>query len=280
MDRNKTQLTHDVTTATIMWLDERGFKPTETEVPVRSEWVADLASVIHPTRGESTVLGLMPRKRKATDTIAWESLFQRLPKPLSVVIEVKTTRADFFKDRRKWLDFGLPADLCYIAMPRGMLTPGEWPVKWGVLSMHSDKTVAQLKTAMLAPVDLEQRMKVVLAIAVRRDHHTRYERFREQEKDNRNSRNATVNRERWSRTFQVAMAIARGGKDRYGYSPDFATLEEALESQRIRGLSRRMLADLENLWDVRGRLVELVASAGVGPADVLFDLLERMKKEN
>jgi hypothetical protein len=34
-DRNKTQLTKDVTAAAALWLQEHGFKPIETEVHVK-----------------------------------------------------------------------------------------------------------------------------------------------------------------------------------------------------------------------------------------------------
>jgi hypothetical protein len=34
-DANKTALTHDVTAAAVCWLEERGFRPVETEVTCR-----------------------------------------------------------------------------------------------------------------------------------------------------------------------------------------------------------------------------------------------------
>jgi len=61
-DRNKTDLTHAVTQAAMTWLDERGFKPVETEVEIARGWVADLASAIFPTPTELINLKLIPHR--------------------------------------------------------------------------------------------------------------------------------------------------------------------------------------------------------------------------
>ncbi len=58
---NKTPLTNQITNAVAAWMDNRGFKPVETEVTVAGGWVADLAGVIVPTRGAAPAARLVQR---------------------------------------------------------------------------------------------------------------------------------------------------------------------------------------------------------------------------
>ena len=58
LDLNKTPLTHRITALAAAFLDAHGFKPVETEVPVASGWVADVASFVYPTMTEAKKLRL------------------------------------------------------------------------------------------------------------------------------------------------------------------------------------------------------------------------------
>lgn len=249
MDRNKTPLTHDVTTAAIMWLDDHGFKPTETEVQVASGWIADLASVIHPTRSESSILRLVRRKppysRDGSRQIEWESVYQGIPKPLTAIVEVKTTRADFRKERTiKWAACRV-ADLQFIAMPEGMIPDHEWPASWSVLLMREDKTIKFVPSAPMF-VSVQQRLNVVTQIAMRRDHHTRYERLRAQNRTERDRINDGKTLTRWSTTFRVVSIVMRGGKDRHWR---YTSVEDVLKTNNVRGLSADAMSTLHALWN-------------------------------
>lgn len=103
-DRNKSELTHKLTAAAAFWLDEAGFKPVETEVPVCPGWVADLSGVIRPTKTEATRLKLIPPRGPYSRPNAWREwcdAFAAIPSLLTAVVEVKTSRSDFIGDH-KW----------------------------------------------------------------------------------------------------------------------------------------------------------------------------------
>jgi hypothetical protein len=96
---------------TILWLDNHGFKPVETEVPVMRGWVADIAGVIEPTHSEAVKLRLVPRKpnwtsfqtdleRYVAGKERHENAYGSLPFPITVLVEVKTSLADLRRERK------------------------------------------------------------------------------------------------------------------------------------------------------------------------------------
>src|ERR1039458_5691991 len=104
LDRNKTKLTHDVTNAAHFYLDERGFKPLETEVAVTNRWVADLCGVTSPTQTELIKLGLLSRsptwKAPRWKRDAWYKMLMALLDIMTCLVEVKTSRSDFNHDKK------------------------------------------------------------------------------------------------------------------------------------------------------------------------------------
>jgi hypothetical protein len=213
-DLNKSPLTNEVTSAVALWLDAMGFKPVETEVGmpwvVENEkgWIADLAGVIVPTQTELINLKLLrkspqyylPPSPILNDNDEWipnpayeewrkeRDAKQRL---MTCLVEVKTSRADFLGDR-KW-NLSLPTDMAYLAAPKGLVAPPEWPTGWGVLEFH-DGAVRQKRQPSLGITTTEQQRDVILSIAVRRDHHTRYARHREFMREDREHRKTeTIN---------------------------------------------------------------------------------------
>lgn len=195
MDRNKSQLTHDVTTASAHWLEAHGFKPVETEVsmpwqnPNDTGWVADLASVIVPSQTELIEMRLLPSRprwpsyehrddkekmaRYREKEAVWDAKRAALYRRMTCLVEVKTSRSDFRGDR-KW-KAPWPTDLAYLSVPKGLIKPEEYPAGWGILEDGARCVRApEPRTA-----TIEQHLSVVMAIAIRRDHHTRYERWRE-----------------------------------------------------------------------------------------------------
>jgi hypothetical protein len=188
-DRNKTEETHKLTQAVAQWLDEKGAKPVETEVPVARKWIADLAGVIHPTQTELIELKLIKRKpstwltrshntgkfEPTPEYLEWAKQVRELTKPLTIVVEVKTTRADF-KGDRKWTAKPV-ANLMWVATPTGLLKEGELPEGWGLLEL-GPRGLKQVAAPTPHQVTMKQQFDVTLAVAVRRDHHTRYARLK------------------------------------------------------------------------------------------------------
>jgi len=123
-DANKTDLTRQITAAAAIWLNERGFKPIETEVSVADKWVADLASIGYLTRTEAQRLKLIHRKpawkqRQGRAREEWEHEYLALPAPLTAVVEVKISLSDLGKDT-KWIR-AAPARLLYLAVPQTLI---------------------------------------------------------------------------------------------------------------------------------------------------------------
>jgi len=191
-DRNKTELTQNITRLACLWMDEHGFKPVETEVAVDDSWIADIASFVYPTRTECINLKLIrrpppyaysqeERERRQQQYQEWQRELGCIPNRLTALIEVKTTRSDFSQDT-KW-NREPPTDLRYLAIPSGLLEPSEYPSNWGVLLFDKEGTRLLRHTA--GPIthkDAEQQCRVIASIAIRRDHATRHEKLRELQK--------------------------------------------------------------------------------------------------
>ncbi len=141
-DLNKSRLTENVTQAVIVWLKEKGFKPVQTEVRITNGWVADIASILRPTQTELLDLKLIrkppkwsPETRK--DVAEWSADVREMKRQIfTSLVEVKTSRNDFISDH-KW-DLPQPTNLAYLAVPKGLISEGEWPVGWGILEFSDD----------------------------------------------------------------------------------------------------------------------------------------------
>lgn len=191
-DRNKSELTIAITKNVALWLDGKGFKPVETEVPVSDGWIADVAGVCCPTQTEMIDLKILPRAPRrlsamfaASDTAyndacrAWYDRQKTIPQPLTALVEVKTSRGDYMGDR-KWTS-EWPTNLCYVAMPEGMVDPIHWPHGWGVILFSQNGAVVRKVHAPSAirPLAHEKQLWTIHSLAVARDHQTRYARLRE-----------------------------------------------------------------------------------------------------
>lgn len=256
-DRNKTDLTHRVTSSVMRYLDEQGFKPVETEVPVADRWIADIAGVIVPTRTEAQQMKLVRRQprydyRKYKDAIylaaykreseAWESLYHVLPNPMTALVEVKTSRADFSKDK-KWVRVA-PVNLCYLAVPQNLIRPDEYPRGWSVLTVNEDGAVRAVQRGKIFDVSVEQQMQTVLSIAVRRDHHTRYARLREDSKAQRLEQNERENLLRLNKAIRLIVWIRKGGLD------EDDTLERLLSMGGVKRLPEHTMKELRAMWAI------------------------------
>lgn len=257
MDRNKTELTHQVTAAALSYFKERGFKPLETEVPISGYGIADLAGVCEPTRGETQLLKILPARpykswsqlQKMSVTAAqayhdrregWERLWRSLPSPLTALVEVKTARGDFLKDRRKWAKPPV-AHLRYLFVPRGLIRLSEFPDGWGVVEVEKGTRLRSAPVISLS-IGIEKTLEVVLQIAKRHYNRHAFQTQREFEKAQRVKFNEEDNRVRWANTFRCILRIAKGGNQ---YSK---SVEEVLASYRIRSLPGETMKELRAMW--------------------------------
>ena len=224
-DLNKSPLTCELTCAVALWMDEHGFKPVETEVgmPWMKEndkgWIADLAGIIVPTQTELIKLKIIkrnppyslrsPLKDKWEENPAytvWSEERNRFLRLMTCLVEVKTTRSDFLGDR-KWKS-ELPVDMAFVAIPKGLIEEAAWPEGWGVLE-YEKKSVRIRRSPVPGVTTVENQLSVTLAIAIRRDHHTRYARSREwlqQDRKRRREEQSVTNMQRLAR---VILSIAK-----------------------------------------------------------------------
>lgn len=196
IDRNKTELTHNITNTVHRVLYGYGFKPVETEVPVADRWIADLAGIIIPTTTELINLKLIKRRPsyqygKIKDekysedyrvkSQLWEMERISIPDKMSVIVEVKVSRSDF-KNDTKW-NRESPADLRYLAFPTGLIRKDEYPEGWGIMQCSKDgSSLVRVIHSPLLSTTNEQLLEIAFAIAIRRDHRTRYKLLREARK--------------------------------------------------------------------------------------------------
>lgn len=265
-DRNKTQLTRELTAAVITWLDAHGFKPIETECPVADAWIADVATMIEPTRGEATALKLLPRKPRygGEDYQEWDRQYMDLPAPITALVEVKASVPDLKRDR-KWLSVPAAA-LSFLAVPAELATLAieTAPAAWGIIQLSSPQAVLPINEATgeleprlrvvrwprLVTVSPDQRLRLIYNVALRRDHRSRYGALREAQKQAR----ATDNQERvtparWSSVVSAVLSIMKGGQA-YGGTQIYRSVDDVLRANRVSGLPGWQKERLEALWGV------------------------------
>lgn len=246
LDRNKSALTHAITKRVALWMDERGFKPVETEVWLGDRWIADLVGVITPTQTELIDLKLIRRapSYRYTEPLVcqqWEATRDAIPGILTCAVEVKVSRSDFTGDW-KW-QAPAQTDLRYIAFPRGLMPDYEWPVGWGIIEMSTDGSkVLKVHKPTITPQSSDQRLKVTLSLAVRQFNTVRYARQREWQKEVRVEDGARRTVGRVQDAINVVLDVANGRR----------TVDEALAGRNIRSkLSDWTRRELEAL---HGRL--------------------------
>ena len=226
-DQNKTEITKLITAAACFWLDQRGCKPVETEVAVGRAWIADIASVVCPSNTELQDLKLIrraPKWNKRPQREAWEVEVAEMAHMMTVIVEVKTSRADFLGDK-KWT---IPpmADLSWIAIPRGLIEESEKPSGWGILEYDEARDCMVTRSApLIRMTTAEQQRNLIHAVACRRDNQTRYEHINRIRK-----RYAEENKQRESLTrvkdaMRAALSIAHG---------EYGSVEGALQAHRIK----------------------------------------------
>ncbi len=244
-DRNKTDLTKLVTSAAVRWLDEKGFKPIETEVPVSPGWVADIAGSILPTNTELISLKLIKRGPRWSQPgypekwKEWEASAAWLRRLLTVIVEVKTSKSDFSGDG-KWA-LPVPSNLAYLAIPNTLAVV--CPEGWGMLAYDAVKNEVRChKPAPLHEVPVESQLNLVLQVSIRRDHDTRYKRFREFRQMVRERNNADKSLTRTLDAMRAMLDIVEG---------KHTSVEEVLDRHRVRKVPEWMMEELQELWGIK-----------------------------
>lgn len=242
-DRNKTDLTKLVTSAAVRWLDEKGFKPIETEVAVADAWVADIAGVIVPTNTELISLKLLKRRPRWPHQgyAEWQAAADQASGLMTVIVEVKTTKSDFAGDG-KWA-LPVPANLAYLAIPNTLAV--EAPEGWGVLAYDAGRNEARChRNAARREVSTETQLGLVLQVAIRRDHDTRYKRLRDLQKQIRVHRNADISLTRSIDAMRAMIAIVEG---------KYNSVEEVLDRNRVKKVPEWMMEELRELWGIKSQ---------------------------
>lgn len=248
IDRNKTATTHHITAAAVAYLDMRGCKPIETEVGIGlgeavKYGIADIASFVYPTHTEISKLKI---RRFCRDEINGQLL--------TVVVEVKASRPDFQKDKKRKFKI-FPANLCYLAYPKGLLKPDEVPEGWlGLEATKDERSIWRThwqKGAIHSP-DAGTVLDTVVSIAIKRDHRTRYRAMRDY------MRAARVREIERKRKWQMAdlfrdVVNFLEGKDCLGVE---GKNKDIIENLRWYGLNESLFdkSDFEKLRELRDRL--------------------------
>lgn len=218
-DRNKIALTHRITAVAAAYLEGLGCRPVETEVPVDSGWIADVASYWYPTNTEAGRFQLHKKLQvrlniTATDAIR---LIDYSFQPLTVLVEVKVSRSDFLNDS-KWSK-SPPAHVCLIAYPYELIQHSEIPQGWHGLEMS--KTGQRLHkvhhwAGWIHPQHLALVADFIAQVGMRRDARTRWRALRDWEKTYRATE--ADNKQRYSAAnFLTQLADWLQGD---GYQPD------------------------------------------------------------
>lgn len=123
------------------------------------KWLASRCSVV--------VTELSHGRTETPDALGWKGL-------VSILVEVKTSRADFDADRRKYfrrdVSAGVGSDRYYLA-PRGLLDPGELPENWGLLEPRPrGKTLRVVKKSGCFASNLQTEKSILLSVLRRIGH--------------------------------------------------------------------------------------------------------------
>lgn len=204
--------------------------------------MADIAAILDPTITELVALKLIKRRPKWDDEDRyreWWNVAKKLQRFMTVLVEVKTSLEDFRRDK-KW-SLPLPVSIAYLAMPKDLDIPQEKvPAAWGILEYRTVSNCVRLaRSPVLQEVTIEEQRGVIFQIALRRDHHTRYERMREFRRDLAITRNAEVSRTRMIHGMQAMSSIVRG---------QHGSVEGALEWHGIKHFPDYFLVELRKLW--------------------------------
>lgn len=240
-------MTQRVTAAVVLYLFKLGFKPVAAEVGLEGGWCADVAGVITPTPTEAINLKLLgKRPRYATPDSSeatrrryaeWEAAYQALPSPITALVEVKTTRGDFLQDR-KW-GRTPPTNLCFLAVPKGLIHPEEYPEGWGILECDDVGRPRLARRGRFFHVPLARQLENVLSIAVRLHNATHYAEKNRARKRLRIEDGERKARQTAHKAMSAMIQIVRG---------ELGSVDVVLATHRMADAAKHLRGDLESLW--------------------------------
>lgn len=178
-------LTTRITAGAKAWMLGCGFKPVIEEVPVSNGWVADLAAIIQPTSTE------LKRNLKLLNIIEANYnddkefiFYNKYAIPMTAIIEVKVTKADFKKDiPRKYdmYDYNPPSHLGYLAFPKGMIDEKDIPYYWGhlIFGANGNRLLKHRPPLKINPQNPGDTIDVITAIAERTHNKWYFREFKE-----------------------------------------------------------------------------------------------------
>jgi len=165
-----------------------------------------------------------------------------MQKLMTVLVEVKISRSDFRSDK-KWA-LAIPVNIAYLAVPTDLpLCADEVPASWGILEYRAGtEDMRQRRVPIIQDVGADQQRDVIFQIAVRRDHHTRYERMREFRRGIVAVQNKDISRTRMQDATRAVMSILEG---KHG------SVEGALSWHGVKHLRDDDLERLQTLWALK-----------------------------
>ena len=190
LDRNKSELTHAVTACAMIFLENRGFKPIETEVFAIGFGIVDIGGACTPSPTDTKKLRLSNAEKYGCEkTDIYNHIQFRYGPILTAAIEVKVTRQDFLKDvgnkfqsrKERGDKYIYPAHLCYLAFPKGLIEEHEIPMGWMGLEMDSSGSRLLRKYwtyPEIHPQNPGDLVWYIMSLAIRADYRTRYARQR------------------------------------------------------------------------------------------------------
>lgn len=187
LDRNKTELTHKLTALAVGHLTVIGCKPIETEVPVASGWIADVAGFTYPTMTEMKMGKILKRvilmnPLCGSDYRSAEFITTRHLFPLTAICEIKISIADFKKDYERKFKHTV-ANLNYLVIPKSIQDTIEpiineghsWKRDWSlIICSDNGEKILKCEIPYICGVGVGETIDIIANIAIRRCHRTQY----------------------------------------------------------------------------------------------------------
>lgn len=180
-DRNKSSVTCAITAQAIEHLKYIGAKAIETEVPLGSAWIADIAALWSPTPTECLRSKLLPPRKKVQVVHEWEGgkftrteddpaqkwdeMYSHLPGDITIVHEVKTSYSDFNRDDKFTRE---PAgDLQILSYLKGCIPEHRLPKNWWLWEHTAGGRLKVAPCPIINHVDWDKKFWLAAALAER-----------------------------------------------------------------------------------------------------------------
>jgi len=267
LDRNKTALTHRVTATAARYLTDLGFCAVVGEVSVGTKRVADLAGYWSPSRSDVHRLFRGPALIQAEEVYV-----DSRDRVLTMVAEVKTTRADFLADVAKWSE---PlAEIRFLAFPKGVVESAEIPDGWFAIQTTDDVSnigYVYRQRGRYTPMPTEASLSLVAQIAHRCDARTRCRALDDYDKQARADRHESTKQFRAAQLLHGLAKWLRADSPR-GLLGTEESLRDVVRYMGIKEIPRYCDEAIEYFEDLRCELASVrnvVSTGRKGKAEAL-----------